>query len=228
MNAPAIGPNDLILGAALGVWVLFVLLVLTRLAYDAMVKRGVEPIRAVYYNRKIIHSLAGGLVGLLLPLFSSWPIPVAAALALALFTYIPHKMGRLLYWFQTQDNLYEVSFAIMWALVVFLSWAVLNDLVLGLLPILFMAFGDSATGVVRNALFKRRTKHWLGNVAMAAISIPLGYYFMGLGGALAGLIASAVERFEYPPIDDNVLVPLTSFIFLLAWQAIYSPSHIAL
>lgn len=203
------------------------MLVLTRVVYNAMVRRGIEPIRAVYYNRKIIHSLAGGLVGLLLPFFSSWAIPVAAALALALFTYIPHKTGRLLYWFQTRDNLYEVSFAVMWALVVFLSWAVLGDLSLGLLPILFMAFGDSATGVVRNALFKRRTKHWLGNVAMAAVSIPLGYYFMGLGGALAGLVASAVERLEFPPIDDNVLVPLTSFIFLLAWQ-IYSHGLFAL
>jgi phytol kinase len=61
-----------------------------------------------------------------------------------------------------------------------------------------MAVGDSATGVVRNLLFKRRTKHWVGNIAMAAVSVPIGWYYLGVAGALAGLLASAVERFEFP------------------------------
>jgi phytol kinase len=79
-----------------------------------------------------------------------------------------------------------------------------------------MAVGDSATGVVRNLLFKRRTKHWVSNIAMAAVSVPIGWYYLGVAGALAGLLASTVKRFESPPpIDDNVIVPATSFLFLL-------------
>ena len=42
---------------------LYVLVVLfaTKLPYDMMVSRGVEDIRAVYYNRKIVHMMAGGV-----------------------------------------------------------------------------------------------------------------------------------------------------------------------
>ena len=51
---------------------------------------------------------------------------------------------------------------------------------------------------------------------MAAVSVPIGWYYLGVAGAAAGLLASFVERFEFPPIDDNVLVPLASFVFLVA------------
>ena len=134
-----------------------------------------------------------------MPFFSSWVVPTAAALAIALFLYIPHKTGRLLWWFQDPDNMYEVSFAVMWVLVVALSWGVLGDWRLGVVSALLMAVGDSATGVVRNLLSKRRTEHWAGNIAMAAVSVPIGWCYLGVVGALAGLLASAVERFEFPP-----------------------------
>jgi len=159
--------TDVELVLVLGGWVVFVTAVLTRWTYGPLSRR-FGHMRAVYFNRKIIHVLAGGLVAVLVPFFSSWAVPTAAALAIALFLYIPHKTGRLLWWFQDPDNMYEVSFAVMWALVVALSW---GDWRLGVVPALFMAVGDSATGVVRNLLFKRRTKHWAGNIAMAAVSI---------------------------------------------------------
>lgn len=208
--------GDLALFTALLLWVLFVTFPLTRWTYRLMRARGVEHMRAVYFNRKIIHVLAGGVAAVFVPYFSSWLWPTAAALGLAAMLYLPHRTGRLWTWFQTEDNAYEVSFAIMWGLVVALSWGLLGDWRLGVVPALFMAVGDSATGVVRNAVFKRRTKHWLGNLAMAAVSAPIGWLYLGLPGVAAALAASAVERLEFPPIDDNVLVPLTSFLLLLA------------
>jgi phytol kinase len=198
----------------LSAWILFVAVVLTRWTYGPLSRR-FGHMRAVYFNRKIIHVLAGGVVAVLVPFFNSWVVPTAAALVIALFLYIPHKTGRLLWWFQDPDNTYEVTFAVMWALVVALGWGVLGDWRLGVVPALFMAVGDPATGVVRNLLFKRRTKHWAGNIAMAAVSVPIGWYYLGVAGALAGLLASAVERFELSPIDDNVIVPAISFFFLL-------------
>jgi len=51
--------------------------------------------------------------------------------------------------------------------------------------------------------------------------VPIGWYYLGLPGALAGLLASAVERFEFPPVDDNVLVPLSSFLFLAVTGIFY-------
>ena len=44
----------------IGIYVMAVLFG-TKIPYDMMVNRGVEHIRAVYYNRKIVHMLAGGV-----------------------------------------------------------------------------------------------------------------------------------------------------------------------
>jgi len=32
----------------------------------------------------------------------------------------------------------------------------------GILPVLFMSVGDAVTGLVRNALFEKRTESWCG------------------------------------------------------------------
>jgi len=206
--------TDIWMALGLGAWILFVVLALTRWTYGPLAAR-FGHMRAVYFNRKIIHVLAGGVAAVCVPFFSSWVVPTASALVLAAFLYLVRRRW-LLWWFQDPGNMYEVSFAIAWGVVVALGWGLLGDWRLGVVPALFMAVGDSATGVVRNLLFKRRTKHWAGNVAMAAVSLPIGWLYMGSIGAVAGLLASVVERLEFPPIDDNVLVPLTSFLFLAA------------
>ncbi len=193
---------------------------ITKVLYDMMRRRGLPHNVAVYYNRKIIHIFAGGVVALLVPeLFTTPTIPLALALLLTVFVYIPHRTGKLMYWFQVEDNMFEVNFTLMWGIAVFLLWMLFQNPYIAIVPPAFMAFGDAATGVVRNALFKRRTKHWIGNIAMAVVTIPLGYIYAGLPGALAGALASFVERYEFPPIDDNVLITLTSIAVLMVWYA---------
>ncbi|MEL9990246.1 MAG: dolichol kinase [Thermoproteus sp.] len=207
--------GDLALGAIFLIWILFLSGYITKELYEYWVSRGMAPMRAVYFNRKIIHILAGGLVAISLPYFSSWVVPVVMALLLSVFLYVPRRTGKLMYWFQTPDNAYEIHFTLSWAFMVFITWPLLNALNVGIASILFMAFGDAATGIVRNALFGRRTKSWWGNLAMALVSIPIGYIYVGPLGALAGAVASVVEHFEWPPIDDNVTVPLVSFAIML-------------
>jgi dolichol kinase len=120
-----------------------------------------------------------------------------------------------MYWFQTEDNIYEVSFCIMWGITITLGWIVSEgNFWFGVLPVIFMSIGDALTGIVRNILYKKRTKSWWGNLAMASFSIPIGAT-LGIAGVLAGATASFIEHFESNPIDDNVTVPLTSFIILL-------------
>ena len=188
----------------------------TKILYSIMRRRGLPHNVAVYYNRKVIHVLAGGVVALLVPLLFSGPwIPFALALLLALLTYIPHRVGKLMYWFQTEDNMYEVNFCIMWGFSLLVLWLLTGDARVAVFPALLISFGDAVTGIVRNMLFGRRTKHWVGNVAMAVLVVPLGFLWLGVWGALAGLIASIVERYEFPPIDDNTLIPLASLAVLL-------------
>ncbi|MEM3090972.1 MAG: dolichol kinase, partial [Candidatus Bathyarchaeia archaeon] len=78
--------------------------------------------------------------------------------------------------------------------------------------------GDAVTGIVRNILYKRRTKSWWGNLAMAFFSIPTGA-FLGVAGMIAGAAASFIEHFESNPIDDNITVPLSSFLVLVLAKA---------
>lgn len=209
---------------ALFAWVIFVVYPLTFFTYKLMTSRGISHNRAIYFNRKIIHMLAGGLVSLAVPLVGYRTpytiMPMVAILALA--TYLPHKRGRLLYWFQDPENMNEVNFVIMWGAVMFLSWYLFSgDWRYGVLPVAFMSFGDGVTGIVRNILYAHRNKSWWGNIAMAAICIPAGYALFGLAGGVAGAIASVVEHFEiHKRIDDNVLISSVSFVALIALRSL--------
>jgi len=70
----------------IGIYVMAVLFA-TKTPYDLMVSRGVEHIRAVYYNRKIVHMLAGGVGALSGPiLFSSLWYPAGCGAPPMLFT----------------------------------------------------------------------------------------------------------------------------------------------
>ena len=197
-------------------WVVFVVTFLTKKVYDLLIKQGMKPNVVIYYNRKIVHVLAGGLCALIVPIvYRSFVLPLLMSIILAILLFSLHKNNRLMYWFQTRDNAYEVSFCIMWGITISLGWILTGgDFRIGVLPILFMSIGDAVTGVVRNMIYGRRTKSWWGNLAMALFSIPIGA-IMGLAGMFAGAVASFIEHFEIKPIDDNVLIPLTSFITLL-------------
>ncbi|MEM0384455.1 MAG: hypothetical protein QXV27_06395 [Candidatus Caldarchaeum sp.] len=205
-------PVEAVYAVVLFAWVLAVSLVLTRKLYGWMRSRGVEHHVAVYYNRKVVHILAGGVVAVLVPfLLKSYVLVAALVAVLAVGNYIPHRRRRLLYWYQVEENTYEVNFIIMWGLVMGLGYY-LNNIMLGVLPILFMSVGDGVTGLVRNALYGRRTKSWWGNLAMAVFCVPAGYLLYGVAGAVAGALASVVEKFEFGVIDDNITVPLVSFL----------------
>ncbi|MEM2465941.1 MAG: dolichol kinase [Candidatus Bathyarchaeia archaeon] len=199
------------------VWVIFAAKVLAKRLYDLLTGRGFDHYIAVYYNRKIIHILTGGAAAFLVPFVFKTPIlPLAMATLLAVFLYVPHRRGKLMYWFQTRENTYEVSFCIMWGVVIALGWLISGDgnFWFGALPVIFMSIGDAITGIVRNILYKRRTKSWWGNLAMASFSIPVGAV-LGGAGIIAGAIASFIEHFESNPVNDNITVPLSSFLILV-------------
>jgi len=199
----------------------YVLLVVlgTKYLYGIFISRGFPHNVAVYFNRKVIHILAGGVVALLVPVFFTSPtIPLILALILAFINWIPHRTGKLMHWYQVKDNMYEVNFCIAWGVVLTASWIFMATPLYGLIPILFMSFGDAATGIVRNAMFKKRTKSWWGNLAMFLVCAPLAYYYIGFPGVFIAALASIIEHYEKNPIDDNILITLSTFILLLAFS----------
>lgn len=197
-------------------------LVLTRYVYGALRRRGLSDNVVVYYNRKIIHVLAGGVIALVVPyIFTSPLVPTMFALLLAAVTYVPHKTGKILYWFQVRDNMYEVNFCFAWGLALFALWVLFDSPIYAVIPLTFMSFGDAVTGIIRNAVYRRRTKSWLGNLGMFAVTLPIGVYYAGYVGLIAALVASLVEHYELPPVlDDNVLITVSTLLVLVLSRAL--------
>ena len=90
-----------------------------------------------------------------------------------------------------------------------------------------MAFGDGVTGIARNIKFGYRTKNPIGNVFMAIVCIPMWYYLgtlsdpaLPIWGIIAAIVATVVERYEFGPIDDNVLITVSATIVLFIGDAI--------
>lgn len=214
--------SQLLWAIGLSLYVLAILF-LTRIPYEAMVARGMEPIRAVYYNRKLVHMLAGGVGSLMVPLAFTDPwYPLVCGLLLTLLTYVAHGSGLRFYWFQTAENRNDVKFALMWAVSVSLLWWLLGNPWLAILPALYMAFGDGVTGIARNFLVRRRSKSPVGNLFMLLVCAPTGWVIGGLAepaipiwGLLSAIVATWVERYEIGPIDDNVLITVAASGVLL-------------
>jgi hypothetical protein len=207
----------------LSVYALVVFL-LTKRFYYWMIKKTHSEKVALYYNRKLIHIFAGGVTLLVVPFVfptSPW-YPLLFGLILTFITYMAHRSGKIFYWFQTEDNLNDVSFCFMWGLTIFVLWMILGSPWIAIIPPAFMAFGDGITGIVRNLAFKERQKHPIGNIYMLGVCIPIGYFFatwsdingLAVWGVIAAVVASLFERFEFGPLDDNVLITLSATIVL--------------
>lgn len=196
------------------------ILYLTKYVYRYGKKRGLESKDAVYYNRKFVHIFAGGVVALFVPLYHSPFFPLLAGFLLASVTYFTHEKGDRLYWFQNKKDLNDVTFCLMWGISIFVLWILIGSPWLAILPALFMAFGDGITGIIRNGFFGERSKHYIGNVFMAITCVPIGYVIgsfggLAVGGVIAGIISSVIEHYEFGPIDDNILITVSSTIVLL-------------
>ncbi|MEM1943477.1 MAG: hypothetical protein QXO30_00915 [Candidatus Caldarchaeum sp.] len=47
---------------------------------------------------------------------------------------------------------------------------------------------------------------------MALFCASTGFEMLGVAGVVSGAVASMVEKFEFGRIDDNMTVPLLSFL----------------
>jgi len=204
--------NDFLITIPLFIWVLFVMKYISRWVFNFAIKKGYQPSSAAYFGRKIIHIFASGITALLVPFLFKEPfLPFLSALILAIYTYLPHRKKKIYQWFQLKTNVHEVNFSLMWGLSILIGWFFDKTFWLGVIPALFMSFGDGLSGVVRNLKYKRRIKAWEGSLAMFLICALIGSK-MGFVGILAALFATLVEKTEI--IDDNISVPIISFLIL--------------
>jgi phytol kinase len=210
--------NDLLLTCAL-IFYVFCVFYTLKFFFEFMINKGINKDSAIYYDRKMIHIFAGGITAFFITNYHSYWYPLLAGILLTIITFVSHKKGSKLYWFQTNNDFNDVNFCLMWGISITFLWIVTNNPWIAIIPAIFMSFGDGITGIIRNLIYKRRCKHPIGNVFMALICVPIGYYLGAQGsiaiiGAFAGLIASIAERFECGPFDDNVIITVSTTLFI--------------
>ncbi len=215
--------SDLVWFFVLGLWSILIVFAI-KPVHSYMVKNGSENMVAVYYNRKIAHMLAGGVPIILSPIVFESPIWPLIGGILGFFALLStHLLDRRLWWMQTEQNVNDATFALMLGTSVYLIWEYTNEPWLAILPSLYMAFGDGVTGIIRNKLFKKRTKSAWGNFGMAIVCLPLGFFIgnsvdpsIPVWGLISASVASFVERYEFGVIDDNILIVIASSIVIIA------------
>jgi len=178
----------------------------------------VKRFKNVWVNRKIIHLSSIPAVIFYMYFFKTlYPFLFFSILFTILLT-IKHLRGDLSKWFQVDGNYGEIFFTFSYALTSCIFWNI--DRVLGGLIMLFLALGDSVTGMVRSRFISEWKKHWTGSLAMLIVSISIGYILYGALGILLGVIATLAEY--QPFIDDNLSIPLsTATVSLIALSLIF-------
>jgi len=194
----------LIITGLLLVWNLFVVHYLAKWVYTFVIRYNDIP--AAYVGRKIVHIFGGGITAILIPIFYEgyYELVTISAFGLASYLLFRRRYQRM-YWFQIKENMYEVHFAFAYGTILLIG-VLLQNLMIGLIPLFFMSFGDSATGLIRAVTQKRHVKSWEGSLAMFIICSVIGYGFLGVYGIGIGAVATLVEKI--PGIDDNITVPI--------------------
>ncbi|AOL16282.1 phosphatidate cytidylyltransferase [Sulfolobus sp. A20] len=202
--------KDIIWGIVLTLWVAFVTLYISKLISKKF---------GVYVTRKVIHMLGGGVVAALSPIvFNSPIVPIITSYLLMLYLILIRIRRREMRWFMEKENLGEIYFTFSFGTILLIMFILdhnywqNNSVYIAILPLLFMSFGDGITGIIRNAVYKRRVKGLWGSLGMLVFCSVLGYLVFGIIGIIAGVIATIMEI--VPIVDDNISVPFASFIFL--------------
>jgi phytol kinase len=191
-------------------WNMVVIHFLSKWAFN--IAERYKDIPSAYIARKIVHILGGGITALLIPVFyeGHYEIVTISAFGLAIYLLFRRKYG-LMNWFQIKENRYEVHFTVAYGLVLLIG-VLLGNLWIGLIPILFISFGDAATSLVRAVNKKRHVKSWEGSLAMFLICSTIGFLSLGAYGIIVGFIVTLVEKI--PEMDDNITVPIIAALLV--------------
>jgi phytol kinase len=185
-----------------------------------------------YISRKVGHS-AGG-VGFLLCgcLFSSglWPIALAAGFTLLLAAARIAKpdafrgvggSGR------GKDAKSEVWFALVAVPVFGVGWLWLERPLVAVACLLFMAWGDCVTGLVRFRVYHRPVKGLWGSAAMLGVCLAVSWAYVRpfwVGAVGSGVAVATEWAFGDVGIikwaDDNWAIPITSLASMLTLLAL--------
>ena len=165
-----------------------------------------------FVSRKVAH-VGAGLALLALPWLFVGPMwPVALSLGFLLLLAATHRTN-IWHGFARTGRVAELAFAFSCFLSLLLLWG--RDPWLAVVPPLFMAFGDAATGIVRFRVYKKEVKGWWGSLACLGVCSAIALLVQPLWVGLAGAVAFTVTEklcgdVGVIHIDDNLAAPLAA------------------
>jgi len=177
-----------------------------------------------YVSRKIGHSAAGMGILLWALLFSSgwWPLIIAGAFTTMLWgaRYVrPQTFRGVGGSGRPTKVMAEVWFPLAALPVVGIGWIWLDRPFVTISCLLFMAWGDCVTGVVRTQVYHKPVKGLWGSVAMLATCLVIAWAFIEpfWVGAVAALVATVTEWAcgdvgVIKCLDDNLAIPIVSAV----------------
>lgn len=197
----------LIYGAVIvGLWI-------SNILYDLNVKQ--------YLSRKIGH-FAGGMGFLIAVLVFStgwWPLILTASflLALLLARLVKPDMFRGVGGSGRLSSFSEIYFPLAALPVIIVGWLWLARPLTAVACLLFMAWGDGVTGIVRSQVYGRAVKGLWGSAAMLVCCLGIAWAFVHpfWVGAVGAAVATIVEWASGDVgvlkwADDNWTIPVMS------------------
>ncbi len=187
-----------------------------------------------YISRKIGHS-AGGLAFLMTIFFFSsaaWPIILTTGFALLLWLarlLRPQTFRGVGGSGRNSNSMSEVWFASIAVPAFVIGWLWLNKPFITVACLLFMAWGDCVTGLVRSDIYKKPVKGLWGSLAMLIVCLIISWAFIQPFwiGATVSVIATITE-WSFGDVgllkwaDDNWAIPLVSLAAVLGIFALTS------
>jgi phytol kinase len=208
-DLPAVG---LVSGIALaGLWA-------SNFAYD----RGVPH----YVSRKIGHA-AGGLsfLAAFAYLSSVWSMALAAIFGAILYSarlLRPTTFRGVGGTGRNRAAMAEIWFVWVAVPVTLVSWYWLHRPEIAVTSLLFMAWGDGVTGVVRASIYHQPVKGLWGSLAMLCVCLTLALAFIrpfwiGAAASVLAVVAEYLygENGSFKWADDNLAVPLVAMGIML-------------
>lgn len=182
-----------------------------------------------YQTRKIGH-IFGGWAYLVSPLlFDSplWPIVLSGGFTLLLggARLFRPTTFRGVGGSSRAHALAEIWFPLASTLSLAIGWLWLQNPWLAVVPILYMAWGDAVTGLIRGIVYKREVKGNWGSVGMLVVCLLVAGLFSPYWiAAIGALLATLAERFTPPShglYDDNYTTVLASLVGMIALVEIF-------
>ena len=209
------GVAHIILSAILVISVALLGLRLSNFLFDRSVPQ--------YLSRKAAHGFGGlaYLLGVLLFQKPLVPVLISASFTalLGFLRIFKPEHTRGVGGSARPHALAEVYFPLAGTLCLLIGWQALGDKYLALVPILFMAWGDMITGIVRSEIYRREVKGNFGSLAMLGVCCLVALLYHPCIVSLFGAgIAALIERFtpmRSKIFDDNWTVPLGSLTTMI-------------